>query len=138
MAKKFPEPTIGALIFNPKGEILLVKSHKWKDKYVAPAGHIELGEKMEEALSREIKEETGLDVYDIMFLCFHEFIFENTYWKKKHFIGFNFTCKTDSSKVKLNSESEEYLWVSPKKALEFDLEPHTRETIEIYIKKLRK
>lgn len=39
-----PEPTVGALIFNPQGEIFLMKSHKWRNKYVIPGGHIELGE----------------------------------------------------------------------------------------------
>ncbi len=40
----FPEPTVRILIFNPRGEMLLTKSHKWNDKYVIPGGHIELGE----------------------------------------------------------------------------------------------
>lgn len=41
----FPEPTVGAFIFNQAGELLLSKSHKWPDKYVIPGGHVELGEK---------------------------------------------------------------------------------------------
>ena len=65
MAKQqFPEPTVGALIFNPEGKLLLMRSHKWRDKYVVPGGHIELGEHIEDALKREVKEETGLDVTD--------------------------------------------------------------------------
>lgn len=30
--QQFPEPTAGALILNPKGEIFLMKSHKWRNK----------------------------------------------------------------------------------------------------------
>ncbi|ADL12770.1 NUDIX hydrolase [Acetohalobium arabaticum DSM 5501] len=56
---KYPEPTVGAVIFNPDDEILLCKSNKWDNKYVIPGGHIELGERMEKALIREIKEEKG-------------------------------------------------------------------------------
>lgn len=48
--QQFPEPTVGALIFNPEGKVLLMKSHKWHHKYVLPGGHVELGEKLEEAL----------------------------------------------------------------------------------------
>ena len=55
----FPEPTVGGIIFNPENEILLVRSRKSKDLYVIPGGHIELGEAMEDALRREIFEETG-------------------------------------------------------------------------------
>lgn len=62
----YPEPTCGALIFNPAGKIFLMKSYKWKDKYVIPGGHVELGEKIADALKREIKEETGLDILNFI------------------------------------------------------------------------
>jgi len=132
--QQYPEPTCGALIFNPAGKILLMKSHKWKDRYVIPGGHIELGEKIEDALKREIKEETGLDVYDIEFICFQEFIFDDAFWKKKHFIFFDFACKTNSKEVKLNSEGQEFAWVTLKEALKLPVEPYTKKAIEEYIK----
>ena len=56
---KYPVPVVGAVIINPDNKILLCKSHKWNDEYDS-GGHIELGEKMEEALEREILEEDGL------------------------------------------------------------------------------
>ncbi len=83
--QQYPEPVVGAFIFNKNGEILLVKSHKWKDKYVIPGGHVEVGETLEAALKRETKEETGLDVFDPHFICIHEFIEEKGYHKKKQF-----------------------------------------------------
>ena len=46
----YPEPTVGALIVNKEGRILLTKSHKWFDKYTLPGGHIEVGETMKEAV----------------------------------------------------------------------------------------
>lgn len=133
--QQFPEPGAGALIFNPEGKIFLMRSHKWRGKYVIPGGHIELGEKIEDALKREIKEETGLDIYDIEFLYFKEFIFDKSFWKKKHFIFLNFACKTKSTKVELNSEGQEYVWVSLKEALKLPVEPYTRGVIEEYMKK---
>lgn len=134
MNKGYPEPTVGALIFNKQGKILLVKSHKWRNKYVMVGGKIELGETMEGALKREIKEETGLDIYDIEFICFQEFIFGKEFYKKKHFIFFDFACKTDSEDVKLNREAQEYVWVYPEEASKIDLEPYTRKIIEKYLK----
>ena len=65
MKQQYPEPTVGALIFNQADKILLIKSHKWHNQYVVPGGHIELGETMEDALRREIEEETGLSIHDI-------------------------------------------------------------------------
>lgn len=119
--QKYPEPTCGALIFNPEGRILLIKSYKWKNKYTIPGGHIELGEKIKDTLKREIKEETGLNIHDIKFICFHEFIYGKEFWKKKHFIFLDFACKTKSKNVRLNSEGQGFVWVTLSKALKCQL-----------------
>lgn len=110
-----------------------MRSHKWHDKYVVPGGHIELGERMEDALRREVKEETGLDVYDIDFLCIQEFIYDDTFWERKHFIFFDYVCKTNSKKVTLNAEAYDYTWVSLKEALELPIDQYTKSAIEKYI-----
>ncbi|HHV26643.1 MAG TPA: NUDIX domain-containing protein [Tissierellia bacterium] len=108
---KYPEPTVGAIIFNPDNKILLCKSHKWNNKYVIPGGHIELGEKMEDALKREIFEETGLDIYDIRLISLKESVFSDTFHMGKHFIFIDYICRTNSYDVTLNDEAEEYEWV---------------------------
>jgi len=130
----YPEPTCGALIFNPKDQLFLMKSGKWKNKYVMPGGHIELGEKMTDTLKREIKEETGMDIYDIEYICFQEFIFGKEFWKKRHFIFFDFACKTDSSEVKLNWEGQEFIWIDVHESFKLSIEPYTKKTIEKYLK----
>ena len=104
--QQFPEPTTGGLIFNAEDKLFLMKSHKWRDKWVVPGGHIELGETIEESLIREVKEETNLDIFDIEFICFQEFIFDELFWKRRHYIFFDFACKTDSTEVLLNSEAQ--------------------------------
>ncbi len=130
--QQYPEPTVGALIFNREGKALLVKSDKWRDKYCIPGGHIELGETMEDALRREIKEETGLDIYDVKFVMMQEFIFDEAFYEQRHFIFHDFVCKTDASEnqVVLNFESQEFVWVSLKETLRLPLEPYTRRLIE--------
>ena len=139
MAKQqYPEPTVGALIFDSVGNLLLIRSHKWHDKYVVPGGHIELGERVEEALRREVKEETGLDVSDIEFLCIQEFIYDDNFWERKHFIFFDYVCKTNSKKVTLNDEAFDYTWVSLQEALELPIDPYTKVAIEKYIALNRK
>ena len=60
--KPYPEPVVGALVFNKKGEVILMTSWKFNGKYIVPGGHIEIWESMEEALKRELKEETNLDI----------------------------------------------------------------------------
>ncbi|MBT3189801.1 MAG: NUDIX domain-containing protein [Anaerolineae bacterium] len=135
MNQTFPHPTVGALIFNPEGKLLLVRSHKFHDKYVVPGGHIEVGEKMTDALIREAKEETGLDIYDLEFIFFQEFIQDKSFWKNMHFIFFDFACKTDSSEVTLNEEAQSYVWVTLEEALALPIDSYTGNAIRELMKK---
>jgi nucleoside triphosphatase len=133
--QQYPEPTVGGLIFNPAGKLFLMKSHKWLGKYVVPGGHIELGESLEEALRREVKEETNLEIEEIEFLCFQEFIYDDSFWERSHFIFFDFACKMKSGEVRLNEEAEEYVWIEPEKAFMLPLDGYTRRAIEEYLKR---
>lgn len=129
-----PEVTVGALILNSEGKLLLVKSHKWNDQFVIPGGHVEVGEKIEDAVKREVKEETGLEVYDIKFVVFYECIGDKNFYKEKHFIMFDYSCRTDSSVVTLNDEGQEYRWVAPSDKYNFPVEHYTQMTINEHLK----
>jgi nucleoside triphosphatase len=131
----YPEPTTGALIFDPKGRLFLMRSHKWKGKWVIPGGHVDLGERIEDAARREIKEETNLDVRDLEFVCFQEFIHGEGFWKRKHFIFFDFACNTDSTDVVLNDEAQEYIWAAPEELERLPIEPYTWNVIREYRRK---
>lgn len=63
----------GAIIKNEKNEILLIDRVKIPLGWAAPAGHVEDGELPEEALRREVKEETNLKIKKFK-LLYHEFI----------------------------------------------------------------
>jgi nucleoside triphosphatase len=133
-AQSFPEPTVGILIFNPKGELLLLQSHKWPGMYVVPGGHVELGERVEQTVIREAVEETGLDVHDLHFLCWQEFIHDPSFWKRRHFLFFDYACRTKSTKVRLNNEAEEFIWVMPENAFDLPIDSYTRTSLVEYIK----
>jgi len=110
-----------------------MKSHKFHGKYVVPGGHIELGERIEDALLREVKEETDLDVHDVQFLAYQDFIFDDAFWKRKHFIFLDFVCRSNTLEAKLNHEAEEYRWVSLDKVEKLPVEPYTLNAIHTYI-----
>ena len=131
----FPEPTVGVFTFNKGGELLLLKSHKWPGQYVVPGGHVELGERLEDAAIREAREETGLDIYDLEFINFQQFIYDPSFWKPRHFIFFDYACRTDSTEVKLNDEAEEHVWVPLGAVVNLQLDTYTRTSVEILIKR---
>ena len=133
--QNFPEATVGALIVNSNGEILLVKSYKWGSKYTVPGGHIELGERSEVAVRREVKEEVGLEVEPVRILLVQEAIFPADYIKHEHYIFLDYLCRATSPTVKLDGkEIQEYVWTNPNDALRLELESFTRNLVEEYLK----
>lgn len=59
--------TVGAVIFNGSGELLLVKHVPerggfWQARWICPGGKLALGESIADGIRREVFEETGLSV----------------------------------------------------------------------------
>jgi nucleoside triphosphatase len=81
-------------------------------------------------VDREVTEETGLDVYDLEFILFQEFIYDPSFWKHRHFIFFDYACRTESTEVKLNDEAEEHVWVRLDAAVQLSLDDYTRLAVE--------
>lgn len=129
-----PETTVGGLIFNSAGELFLMKSEKWKGLYCIPGGHVETGETLKEAVRREIKEETNLEVSDILFHSIQDCIFSHNFHEKKHFIFVDFTCIAITEDVVLNDEGFEHIWMNVHKIKDYPIEPYTLKTIELYLK----
>lgn len=62
---KILHPVVHLHVFNSKGELYLQKRPQWKDiqpgKWdTATGGHVDLGENVEQALKREVREELGI------------------------------------------------------------------------------
>jgi len=132
----FPEPCVGALIFNEKNEVFLMKSPKWGGLYIVPGGHVETGETRVEALKREVKEETGLDVYDEKLFTLHDAVFPKEFHRKAHFLMVDYLVKAKQGEVKLDGkEGTEFVWMQPKIALkELKMDPYTKKALEDYAK----
>lgn len=131
----YPEPCVGALILNKKDEIFLIKSPKWDSQYIIPGGHIEIGETMEEALKREIKEETNMEIEIIRLIDIFDGIFPDTYSQRKHLILIDFLCRRIGGEIQLQAEeAESYIWIDPKEAIKLpDILDTAKELIERYI-----
>jgi ADP-ribose pyrophosphatase YjhB (NUDIX family) len=59
---------VGTLIFNEKDEILIVKP-SYKDHWSTVGGVIDENESPQVACKREVKEEIGIDLKEVKFLC---------------------------------------------------------------------
>lgn len=122
------------MIFNEKKQLLLVKSHKSRNKWVCPGGKVLPGEKLEQAVRRETKEELGIKLNEVIYWHVNEHINPPNFFKSAHFLSFIFICKTTDTNVKLNSEAQEFQWITPRQALLLDLDPIAKQTIEIFLR----
>ena len=124
-----PLSTVGGLIFHC-GRVLMIRTRKWSGKWGIPGGKIERGESAEEALRREVKEETALDLRDVHFVMFQDCVDSGEFHRPAHFLLLNYTAESDSDRVVLNDEAEEFQWVDPREALTMDLNMPTRILLE--------
>lgn len=131
--KKYPRIVVGAFIFNDNDELLIIKAPRWKNKYTVPGGKIEYHEKIENAIKREVKEETNLTISDIEFINVLENVNLGDKYqaKEKHLIFLNYKARTKKiDKMKLNEEGIEYKWLKPEECLKEDLNESIRNVIQ--------
>lgn len=102
-----------------KNKILIIReSSKYKEgthngEFDVVGGRIKTGEKFEDSLLREIKEETGLDVK------IGKPFFVNESWPKVNgeswqIIRIFFKCEAENDKINLSKDHDEFLWIEPK------------------------
>lgn len=104
--------SVGGLIENEEGKILLIKSpaRGWE----IPGGQVEMGETITDALKREVKEETGVDIEVGDLKAVHSNIAKRVQPDGISPIGsiisFGFTGKAVSGKLTTGNESLEVDW----------------------------
>jgi len=141
LMKKFEESqpplaTVGGLIFNRAGEVLMIRTHKWSNLWGIPGGKIKWGETSEAALRREILEETGLKISGIKFVLVQDCIHSKEFYRDAHFILLNYTCRCQGKpQVVLNDEGREFRWIKISNAKKLKLNKPTKVLIEAVLKK---
>lgn len=116
-------------------EVLLVKTHKWGHRYSIVGGKVRRGERLYEALQREIKEETGLKSEIGKHLATFDQLKNSGYYQDyTHHMFVDYEVKVDSKKVRLNEEAQDYIWAPAEQALaELNIEPNAKHTLEMFV-----
>lgn len=125
-----PIATVGALIHDDAGRVLMIRTHKWSHRWGIPGGKIRRGEASTDALRRELREETALEIDDIRFVMVQDSIDSPEFMRPEHFILLNYLARSCGGEVRLNDEAEEFRWLDPSAAMKLDLNQPTRVLLE--------
>lgn len=126
----------GALIVNDQKEVLLLKrgpkAKNDQGKWERPGGTVEFGEKIEDMIKREIREETGLEIEIIKMLGYTDHFIET---KNSHWVSFGFLAKIikGEPKVMEPGKHEDIAWF-PLDNLPENIAQPTLEGISEYLK----
>ena len=113
--------SVAALVTNDQGKILLVKS-PWRG-WEYPGGLIEPGETFQEALHREIREESGVEVEVTGFVGICKNI-------ERNIVNIDFTCRYVSGELTPSEESTEVIWATPEEAMDLITFPLTKKRLQ--------
>lgn len=122
---------VGGLIENEEGKILMVKSpdRGWE----IPGGQVEAGETITDALKREVKEETGIDIEVGDLKAVHSNISKRVQPDGISPIGsivsFGFTGKAVSGELTTSDESLEVNWFDKEEMLNIINEEFMRDKV---------
>jgi len=100
--------TVDAVVIE-NNEILLIKRgiEPFKGKWALPGGHVDYGETVEDAVIREAKEETGLDIVPQMLIGVYS---DPERDPRGHAVGMAFLCKAKKGQAKAGDDAAETWW----------------------------
>lgn len=88
---------------------------------------MEVGETVEEALIREILEETGVTVRPVRLITFLDSIHRDDGGVRYHYVLFEYLCEYVSGEVSPGSDAPEARWVKLNELDSLDIMPSTRK-----------
>ena len=116
--RHYPErPSVYGLAFDGHGRLLVVHV-AWKDQTILPGGGIDDGESPEEALIREVEEETGYRSHGLRELCrANEYVVTKARGRTVNKLGIFYRIELSAEPGPALEDDHEVDWLTPGAAL---------------------
>jgi 8-oxo-dGTP diphosphatase len=133
--REYPEQPlvgVGGVVIDQMRALLIRRgSPPLEGQWSIPGGMLELGETLEQGVTRELAEETGLDVKVIEILEVFERIFPapptadgqpgDASRPQYHFVILDYLCELRGGTLRAGSDALEFAWAREEDLLKFDL-----------------
>jgi len=134
MAREYPaHPVVGvgAVVVRDGKALIIKRAHEpRKGEWSLPGGLLELGESLQDAAQREIKEETGLDVDVGPVIETFDRVHRDDHGRiRYHFVIVDFVCWSNRGVAVPGSDAEGVAWVTPEEIDVYEVNAHAKAVI---------
>jgi 8-oxo-dGTP diphosphatase len=132
-ALKAPVVGVGAVIWNDRGEIVLIRRGQEPrlGEWSIPGGRLEWGESVREAIIREVREETGLEIEIAGLIDVVDSVTRNEAGEiVRHYVLIDFLVRPIGGALRAGSDAAEAHWVAYTALDEYVLWKETRRIID--------
>lgn len=130
-----PEVAVGALVLRDNKVLLVKRNHPpAEDLWAVPGGRINVGETLQEAAVREIKEETGLDIIPGQPIYSFDAIHRDEDGKVKfHYVIIDLLAECKSGTPKAGDDASEVGWFSAVDLNRIQMTEKTKRLVKQYL-----
>jgi 8-oxo-dGTP diphosphatase len=141
-ARSYPERpflAVSAAIVRD-GQVLLVRRARppAAGLFSLPGGVVEIGETLAQAIAREVREETGLEIEPVGLAGFRETIVRDSDARvERHFVILPFAARWLAGELTLNEELSEARWLAPNALVGLPTTPGLADIVAAAFERLR-
>ena len=131
-----PLIAVGVLVID-KDKALIIKRGEEPNKFLwsIPGGLVEIGEELEEAAIREVKEEMGIDIKIEKMIGIFNCINRNKNEIEYHYVIIDYIAREFTGSIKTNKEILDFKWMKFNELHNYELTNTTRELFKEFIRK---
>jgi len=117
-----PYLAVSAAVFRDRRVLIVRRAQPpGRGLYTLPGGAVEVGETLEQATIREVREETGLDIEPLALAGYRQMIARDAAGQvERHFVILPFAARWLAGEVALNEELAEARWLLPAELSELE------------------
>jgi len=132
-----PVVGVGGVVIRD-GMVLLIRRGKppLYGRWVVPGGTVELGESLEQALVREMREETGLEVAPLEVLTVFDRIERDGERVVYHYVIVDYLCRWLGGEARAASDALEAAWAALDDLPRYDLPQKALEVVQEAFRKV--